>query len=126
MVYKLFIRPILEYGLQLKILNQKDISEYQRTQNLALRCMLGAAPKTSINAMHKLLQIEKMEIRNLELNCNFYGKLHNSSNGQIPAVVVFKKSLAIKKHEKDSLVKNFVKKKTVYGNLKNLPKTPKS
>ena len=36
-VYKLFIRPLMEYGMQIHLYGQKDIELFEKTQQLALR-----------------------------------------------------------------------------------------
>jgi Reverse transcriptase (RNA-dependent DNA polymerase) len=88
-LYKTFIRPILEYGLQLEVLYKVDIKAAQSVQNMALRCMLSAQRFTSIASMHKLLQLETMELRNQIINSRYLGKLCNSEDESIPAVAVF-------------------------------------
>ena len=51
--------------------------------------------------MHKLALIETMEVRNQILNLEFVGKLNNSTNGNIPAVRVWRSN--IQKKKKNSL-----------------------
>lgn len=109
-VYKTFLRPIMEYGFQLKVMNKKEVQVYQKVQNLAFRCILGAAKKTSINAMHKLLQIETMSLRNTELNAQFYGKINNCTDGRIPIVHIWRNMLQNSKLPTKSLVKNCIEK----------------
>jgi len=89
-LYKTFIRPIMEYGLQLGVLKKNQIVSAQKVQNLALRCIFSAQRNTSINAMHKLLQIESMELRNKILNMKYMAKLNESNDLSIPAVAVYK------------------------------------
>lgn len=86
MVYKSFIRPVLEYGLGLTIWKQAQISKVQKVQNAALRRIFSTGLNTSIRSMEKLLQLEPMSVRNRILNIKFIGRLHNCSNGAIPAV----------------------------------------
>ena len=86
LVYKTFIRPIIEYGISLTVLEPKVLAIAQKTQNLALRTIFSASRNTSIFALHKLLRIEPMAVRNFDLNARFACKLHNSLNATIPAV----------------------------------------
>ena len=92
-LYKSFIRPVMEYGLQLKPLSQNEINPYQKTQNMALRQIFSVPRKTSIEAMHKLALIETMEVRNQILNLEFVGKLHNSTDKNVPAVRIWRSQL---------------------------------
>jgi hypothetical protein len=92
-LYKSFIRPVMEYGLQLKTLSKDEINLYQKTQNMALRQILSVPRNTSIEAMHKLLLIETMEVRNRILNLQFVGKLHNSTDKYVPAVRIWRSQL---------------------------------
>jgi hypothetical protein len=89
-LYKTFIRPILEYGTALRILPRKVGEKLQKSQNQALRSILSGNRTTSINAMHKLLQIPKFEVRNAIINMSFIGALHNSTDRAIPAVVMYR------------------------------------
>jgi len=115
LIYKTFIRSIMEYGLQLQLLKKKEIQLLQNVQNLALRVCTSSSKTTSINALHKLLLIEKMEVRNTTLNYKFGLKLGNSQDESIPATLLFQdhiskkkqKSLASKWSQKNILVKKF-------------------
>jgi len=53
-VYKLFIRPIMEYALQVTILPSKLLDILQRTQFMALRIIYGASWNTSKAELAKL------------------------------------------------------------------------
>lgn len=52
MIFKLFIRPITEYGLAILPRRAALIAKLQRAQNDVLRVMHGASPTTPIAAMH--------------------------------------------------------------------------
>jgi hypothetical protein len=88
-LYKTFIRPTLEYGMQLMIYPTEEIQAIQKIQNTALRSILSAPKTTSINAMHKLLHIPFIKERNIELQARFHGQLHNNRNATIPAVNIW-------------------------------------
>jgi len=62
-IYKTFVRPMLEYGLALAPLAEisNALQPLQRTQNFALRAIVSAPRHTSINALHKLLQVASKE-----------------------------------------------------------------
>jgi hypothetical protein len=109
-LYKTFIRPILEYGAALRILPRMVIDKMQKAQNQVLRTILSGNRTTSINAMHKLLLIEKFMVRNAITNMRFIGGLHNSTDRAIPAVVMYRAKIqevtpAIWLPDKSSLTK---------------------
>lgn len=85
-LYKTFIRPTMEYGLQLKVLAKPQLQLLQRAQNLALRSIFSARRSTSTNVLHKLLLVESMQLRNQVLNIKMVGRLLNSQDSSIPAV----------------------------------------
>ena len=92
-LYKSFIRPVMEYGLQLSPANPENLRIYQGTQNLALRVIFSAPKTASINALHKLAIVEKIQTRNQVLNLKFSGNLHNSMDGSIPAVRIWRSAI---------------------------------
>ena len=85
-VYKSFIRSTMEYGLCLSVLPTTMTNKLHQVQCLAFRTLLSAPRMTSRNAMHKLLQVEPMATRNLDLNLRFMARFHNSTDASIPAV----------------------------------------
>ena len=92
-LYKTFIRPAMEYGLALKQLSAEEIKTYQKTQNMALRMIFSVPRNTSIEAMHKLAQVEPMETRNQILNLEFAGRIHNSTDKTIPATRIWRSQI---------------------------------
>jgi hypothetical protein len=60
---------------------------------MALRQIFSVPRNTSIEAMHKLALIETMEVRNQILNLQFVGKLHNSTDKNVPAVRIWRSQL---------------------------------
>ena len=97
-LYKSFIRPVMEYGLQLSPATPENLRLYQGTQNLALRAIFSAPKTASINALHKLAIIEKIQTRNQVLNLKFSGNLHNSMDGSIPAVRIWRSAIQADSH----------------------------
>jgi hypothetical protein len=85
-LYKTFIRPVMEYGLQLTLVTDRNLKLLQKAQNFALRLIFSAPCKTSTNALQKLLLIEPMDVRNQVLNIKFAARIHNSTDKDIPAV----------------------------------------
>ncbi len=63
-LYKAFIRPTLEYGLQLEMINEKWIDRLERVQCTALRTIFSAPLNTSIDVLHRLTCLESMRLRN--------------------------------------------------------------
>jgi hypothetical protein len=89
LVYKMFIRPRMEYALALSVLCPKLIGRLMQVQKRALRRISGGTSSASINAMHRLLRIETMQVRNEILSAKFFGKLKNSLDPTIPATKLF-------------------------------------
>lgn len=85
-LYKAFVRPKMEYGLQLKVLDRADLRTLQLSQNLALRAIFSVRRTTSTKVLHKLLGVESMALRNQVLNIGMAGRLINSRDSSIPAV----------------------------------------
>jgi hypothetical protein len=88
-VYKLFIRPVMKYGIAVDILSPSNIQILQKAETFALRCIFSAWYTTSMNALHKMAKLESFSHRNRELNSRFAGNLHNSQDGSIPAVKIW-------------------------------------
>jgi hypothetical protein len=83
-LYKTFVRPTLEYGLQLQALDSENSNRLERIQRAALLTIFSAPMKTSVDAMHKLTLLESMAMRSHILNFNFFSHLE-SANENIPA-----------------------------------------
>lgn len=111
LIYKTFIRPIMEYGLQLTVLkgNSKELAIAQKTQNFAFRQIFSGQRNTSINAMHKLLLIEPVQLRNQVLNLKFAARLHNSYDVKTPAVTIWRSSWS--KRVQTSITEKTIKNK---------------
>jgi hypothetical protein len=92
--YKSFIRPIFEYILKLGVLPKTNLLTLQRTQNLALRNIFTVARTTSLEALHRICLIETVETRNAFLSAKFAESLHNSNDGRIPAVRLWRNIIA--------------------------------
>ncbi len=114
-IYKAFIRPLMEYGMALAILPPKLVELCQKVQNKAIRTLLGAANNTSTNALHRLLYLEPMEVRNRLLNGGFGGTLHNLQHGDIPAVVLWRMGMTAARRW--SLVTLVMRKNPIWGKI---------
>jgi hypothetical protein len=89
-VYKAFIRPVMKYGISLRVLEPNHIQCLQKTQNMALRTMFSVPSSTSSNAMMKLAQTPPMKFRNQILNVGLACRLNNSNDGKRPPVKLFR------------------------------------
>jgi hypothetical protein len=96
-LYKTFIRPVMEYGIQLRVLKGKTAAVLQKTQNFALRLIFSAHRNTSVNAMQKLLMLEPMAVRNQVLNLKFGARLHNSNDSSRPPVLYWRQAFPLQK-----------------------------
>ena len=74
-VYKQFIRPTAEYGLQIKILENSDIDTLEAAQLKASRILLQLPWNCSIQAIRRLFCMESMQCRNKILNAKFMRNL---------------------------------------------------
>jgi hypothetical protein len=92
-IYKTFIRPVLEYGLALSAPSAANLKIYRKVQTLALRTICTAPKTTSIAALHRLLQVEPMEHRARELNLNWGARMHNSQDATVLAARVWRGGL---------------------------------
>lgn len=104
-VYLTFVRPIMEYGVALRLPTPALCSMYQRTQNLALRRLFSAPPNTSIAAMHRVLGIPMFEHRCRELNLLSAARFHNSTDASIIGVDLWRRAVTntTRPHPRDSL-----------------------
>jgi len=75
-VYKQFIRPIAEYGLQLKIMDTSVLDVLEAAQLKASRILLQLPWNCSIQAIRRLFCMESMQCRNKILNAKFYRSMH--------------------------------------------------
>ena len=92
-IYKAFIRPVMEYGVELQIPTPSLLSVYQRTQDLALRTIFSAPNNTSIHAMHKLLGIQLFKDRCMELNFLSAHRFHNHNDASICGLDIWRRAL---------------------------------
>lgn len=92
-IYRSFIRPVLEYGVALKIPSGKILKMYESVQLLALRTLTSAPRNTSMGALHRLLQMEPFKHRANDLNMTWAARLHNSTDRSIPAVRIWRGAL---------------------------------
>lgn len=76
-VYKIYIRPILEYGLGIAILPKGAITKLQKIQVVAFRTILWTARSTSSDAMHLFLGLERMAFRNHTLHAKYIDSINN-------------------------------------------------
>jgi hypothetical protein len=92
-VYKSFIRPTMEYGISLRILQPELIQQLQKAQNMALRTMFSVPQHTSCNAMMKIAMVPPMKFRNQILNVGFACRLNNSNDAKRPPVKLFRNQI---------------------------------
>ena len=89
MLYKMFLRPLMEYGTPVDTLPTKQIESMQKAQNEALRTVFSAAFNTSIGALHSLPAIPPVKTRLQELNGKYFSRIVNRTQstliGQVAA-----------------------------------------
>ena len=76
-IYKQFVRPAAEYGLQVKILKLRDLDVLESAQLKASRVLLQLPWNCSIQAIRRLFCIESMQCRNKILNAKFLRSMNN-------------------------------------------------
>lgn len=89
LVYKIFIRPKMEYGLAIRPMDPELLGNIANGQAKVMRKIFGAPKNTSIGAMQKILHIEPMQHRNDVLNVQQAARWHNSLDKSRPAVQVW-------------------------------------
>ena len=105
-VYKQFIRPTAEYGLQVKILENSDLDILESSQLKASRILLQLPWNCSIQAIRRLFCLESMQCRNKILNAKFLRSLKTlKENLQIARLFNFASTYA-KSIYKDYLKRN--------------------
>jgi hypothetical protein len=92
-VYKIFVRSIMEYGMQCHIYSSKDIKLFEKTQQLALRIAYGVPWNTSKTALKRLSCLESIKFRNQLLNSRFILKSLLRGDKSIPAVAYMMEKL---------------------------------
>jgi hypothetical protein len=92
-VYKLFIRPLLEYGMQINLYDSRSTQLFEKTQQLALRIAYGVPWNTSKTALKRLSCLESVKSRNHLLNAKFLWKLKTQADDTLPAFKTFRDSL---------------------------------
>ena len=116
-LYKTFIRPILEYGSQLKLFTDVELKPFSKIQKIALRAIMSASRNASINGLHKVLKIETIECRLQMLNAAYFGRLHNNTDSQIPAVKLYKSRNTLPTTTKPHSLITMFKKNKFYRKL---------
>jgi hypothetical protein len=74
-VYKQFIRPTAEYGLQVKIMEKSELDILESAQLKASRILLQLPWNCSIQGIRRLFCMESMQCRNKILNAKFLRNL---------------------------------------------------
>ena len=106
-VYTTFIRPVMEYGVELQLPTPTLLSTYQKTQDLALRTIFSAPANTSIHAMHKLLGIQVFRDRCTELNFLSAHRFHNHNDASICGLDIWRRALQPRREPaRESLPRN--------------------
>lgn len=85
LTYKSFLRPMIEYGLALTILPRVPLEALQKAQNFCLKLMLHGSKSTSTAAMHLVMELETIRMRNVELNARYFHNLMNGVKQHHPA-----------------------------------------
>ena len=80
LIYKSFVRPVIEYGLALFQGSNAVISMYEKVQTLALRTLTSTPRNTSGKALMKLLQVEPMSHRRKMLTLRWAARLNSSGD----------------------------------------------
>ena len=115
-VFKLFVRPLLEYGMQVTLYDSKSIELFEKAQQLALRIAYGVPWNTSKTALKRLSCLESIKSRNHLLNARFLWKLKNHADDTLPAFKTYRDSIDNNK----SLTSQWRKYNQYYHRLINL------
>jgi hypothetical protein len=82
MIYLTFLRPILEYGLQL-ITNKEAQETFQSTQNLALKIIFSVPKSTSTGSLHSIFGVPYILTRHLGLRSKWLHKVATADFGYL-------------------------------------------
>jgi hypothetical protein len=114
-VFKQFIRPTAEYGLQLKIMDTSVLDVLESSQLKASRIMLQLPWNCSIQAIRRLFCMESMQCRNKILNAKFFHSMEKLQDyDQITKLVQFTSN------ESNSLYKECLKLNECIRDLKSI------
>ena len=93
-VYKLFIRSMLEYGMQIHLYDSISMDLMQKSQMMALRIASGVPWNCSKTALKRLCCLEDMKCRNRILNSRFVHRLLNlEDRNNIPACLLWSRQI---------------------------------
>lgn len=92
LVYKSFLRPMMEYGCQLMDSSDSVLPVMEKAQNAVLSMMISCAGTTARGAKLKLLGIETMEARRELLQFQFFNGLDKSVQTNVPASTLWRSS----------------------------------
>lgn len=114
-VYKQFIRPTAEYGLQIKILEKSELDLLESAQLKASRILLQLPWNCSIQAIRRLFCLESMQCRNKILNAKFLRCLKTlKENLQISRLVNYASNYS------ESIFKEFLKRNEFIRELEQI------
>jgi hypothetical protein len=103
-VYRTFLRPMMEYGLGLDMVDRSMLEKLEKAQAWALRTGFSVAGSTSYYALLGVSGLDNMQYRNQRLNARFMATLHNSIDGRVPAVMTYWQRNLAGNNDADSLV----------------------
>jgi hypothetical protein len=89
--YKTFLRPMIEYGLQLEV-PMHVLDDLQKTQNEVLRGMLSTQRNTSIGALHGLTGLEPIRIRAARIRSQYMERIRSEAAKSTPIGKAMKKN----------------------------------
>lgn len=89
LVFKSFIRPILEYGCALMSIDDGMVEHMEKIQNQVLNMVLSCARTTSRGAKLKLLKVETMKCRVEKLQYCFFNALERNGLNDAPASIIW-------------------------------------
>ena len=89
-LYKSLARPILEFGAQIILYNEKQISELEKAQTKALRRLLGLHPNCRPETARLLARVEPYESRTAQLKLSYFHKLRTCSKNRLLSKIFLK------------------------------------
>ena len=81
---KQFIRPLFEYGINISILPKGVVKKIQSTQSSILNKILSVEVSTSVAAVHLILGIEPVAVRNTVLFTKYINNLKVGEKSKLP------------------------------------------
>jgi hypothetical protein len=110
LIHTCYIRPMLEPGLELKVLSKKERGQLEKEEARILRTLTSFNKSTSGDALNFVYGIDTLHSRNIYLNASYIYEVLHGSRSNHPVGRLAHRLLANRRRlKKGSLMKTFLK-----------------